>query len=114
MGNTTERLPDGKYATRVVITSDPDNSPFNIVGTHQSDATISTATVLTPPQGASKVIVQAQEQNVRYTLDGTTPTSAVGFLLYAGDTVTISIGTGTIIKMIEAASGAAIAYQWGV
>lgn len=86
----------------------------DIVGTHGTDTTISTATTLTPPVGATKLILQAQGQDVRYTLDGTTPTASVGFILYAGDTATIPVGQSAVVKVIEATSGGAVAYQWAV
>ena len=53
-------------------------------------------------------------QNVRYTLDGTTPTASKGFLLKAGDPpVIIPITSGMLVKVIEEAASADLQYQWG-
>ena len=58
--------------------------------------------------GGSVVLMQAEAQNVRYRLDGTDPTAAVGHLLLANNSVTINIGDnkGLAIRVIAAAAGA--------
>lgn len=79
---------------------------FNPIGAHSDGATISSATVLTKPAalatGVAKLLIQALTQNVRYTLDGTTPTASKGFQLKAGDPpVIIPTGTYTVVTVIE-------------
>jgi len=49
---------------------------FNPVGAHAEDTTVSAATTLTPPTGATKLLLQALAQNIRFTLDGTVPTAS--------------------------------------
>ena len=46
--------------------------------------TPSAATRLTVPAGAFSAVVSVETQNIRWTVDGTTPTSTVGVLLTAG------------------------------
>lgn len=87
---------------------------FNPIGSHYDGTTISSATTLTPPEGAEKLLIQALSQNVRFTLDGTAPTSSKGFQLVAGDPPTlIVLGDNTTLKVIEEAATADVQYQWG-
>jgi hypothetical protein len=61
-----------------------------------------------------KLLIQALNQSARYTLDGTTPTSTVGFQLTAGkDPYVIPLASGTVITIIEAAAACELQYQWG-
>lgn len=88
---------------------------FNPIGAHTTDATISAATDLTKPAGATALILQATGQAVRYTLDGTTPTASTGFRLAANERVELAIGSGvSIVKVIEETSSGAVQWQWGV
>jgi hypothetical protein len=87
-------------------------------GAHQDSLDISSAVALDPADdsadGATKVLVQALAQNVRYTLDGSTPTAAVGFQLKAGDPpVIILLEDGVTVTIIEEAATADMQYQWG-
>jgi hypothetical protein len=82
-------------------------------GAHADGTVISTATVLTPPAGATKLLIQALGQNVRFTLDGTTPTATLGFQLKAGDPpVLIPSRAGLTITVIEEAATCDLQYQW--
>ncbi|MFN3652351.1 MAG: hypothetical protein ACK47B_22475 [Armatimonadota bacterium] len=92
----------------------PIQVPLAPVGAHSDGLAISAAQTLAPPAGASRLLIQALGQNVRYTLDGTTPTASAGFQLRAGDPpVLIPIGSGTVVKVIEEAATADLQYQWG-
>lgn len=87
---------------------------LNPIGAHFDGTTISSATTLTPPAGATKILIQAMVQNVRFTLDGTAPEAAKGFQLKAGDPpVLIPLGNATVLKVIQEAATADIQYQWG-
>jgi hypothetical protein len=58
-------------------------------------------------------MVQTHTQNAYYTLDGTTPSATVGFLLLATQNpIMIHIGAGVTPKFFRAASGALLQYQW--
>ena len=84
-------------------------------GAHLQDTSIDTATTLTKPaSGASKLLLQATEQAVRFTLDGTTPTTGKGFVLGADDPpVLLQVGEDVTVKVISETAGAAVEYQWG-
>lgn len=87
---------------------------FNPIGAHVDGATISSATTLTPATGATKIMIQALTQNIRFTLDGTAPEAAKGFQLKAGDpALIIPLGNSTTIKVIQETATADIQYQWG-
>lgn len=87
---------------------------FDPVGAHSDGAVISSATTLTVPAGATKIMIQALVQNVRFTLDGTAPEAAKGFQLAAGDPpVVIPMGNATVLKVIQEAATADLQYQWG-
>lgn len=91
-----------------------DRLGFNPLGTHSSGATINVALVLTIPAGAGKVMMQALTQNVRYTLDGTTPTATLGYQLKAADPpVILALGPRTVITVIEELATASLQYQFG-
>jgi len=87
---------------------------FRPIGAHVDGTDISSAVVLTPPGGETKIIIQALTQNIRYTLDGSTPAATTGFQLLATDgPIVIGIGKGLTLTVIEEAATADIQYQWG-
>lgn len=62
--------------------------PFGAMGLGTESITVSTSVeVLTPPEGASFAFLVVRTQGVRYTDDGTEPSSSVGAELAAGDVV---------------------------
>jgi len=81
--------------------------------THGTYTSLAVAVTLTTPAGATKLLVQALGANVRYRLDGANPTATTGFRLYDGDTATITIGTGTAVRVIQETAGGSIEYQFG-
>ena len=85
---------------------------YTPVGAHSSGATITAATTLTKPTGATKIIIQAVTQNVRFTLDGTAPTATLGFQILAGGAPMIIEVQGVSIKVIQEAATASLQYQW--
>lgn len=86
---------------------------FNPVGSHTTNSSLSSAVTLTPPTGATKLLIQAFTQNIRITLDGTTPTASTGFQIVAADPpLMIPVGSGMSIKVIQETASASIQYQW--
>lgn len=84
-----------------------------VAGGYTSGRTISAATTLTPVSGATKLLLQTTGQNIRFTLDGTTPTASAGFQLKAGDPpIVIPVSSATIIKVIQEAATAVLTEQW--
>ncbi|MGD2026621.1 MAG: hypothetical protein PVI99_02290 [Anaerolineales bacterium] len=86
---------------------------FDPIGSHVDGADISSATALSPEDGATKLLIQALGQNVRLRLDGTTPTASKGFQLAAGDPPVMLWVAGATVKVIKEAATADIQYQWG-
>lgn len=89
---------------------------FEPVGAHVDGTVITSAVELTAsaPAAATKIMIQAQAQNVRFTLDGTTPSATVGFTLVAGDPpIILQLGNDVEITVIEEAATADLQYQWG-
>lgn len=87
---------------------------FTPVGAHNSGLSISAAQTLTPPAGATKLRLQTLTQAVRYTLDGTTPTTSVGFQLAAAAApIVIQVTPGTVVRVIQESATASLQYQWG-
>jgi len=98
---------------RTYMATIQDSLWLNPVGSHSDGVDISSAVTLTPATGSVKLLIQALEQNIRYTLDGTVPTASKGFQIKAGDPpITIPIGDDTVIKVIEEAATADMQYQW--
>ena len=86
---------------------------FDPIGSHSDGDDISSAATLTPADGATKLLIQALDQNVRLTLDGTTPTASKGFQLVAGDAPVMIWIADAAVKVIEEAATADLQYQWG-
>ena len=62
----------------------------------------------------TKVLLQALDQNVRFTVDGSAPTPTFGFRLTAGDAaIIITYHQSTVIQVIEEAATATLVYCWG-
>ena len=74
---------------------------------YQQITSLSAATALTVPSGASLAWVQAEVNNVRFRDDGTNPTASVGFLLLATNDFTY-IGDLSAVKFIETTASATL------
>ena len=89
-------------------------SGFNPLGAHNDGLTITSATVITLTTGATKILMQALTQNIRYTLDSTTPTATLGFQLKAGDPpIIVILEDGVVLTVIEETATADLQYQLG-
>jgi hypothetical protein len=88
---------------------------FRPIGAHADGVDISGVVIISPPSSdAKKLLIQALGQNVRFTLDNSSPTTSKGFQLKAGDPPLILDITGNaIVKVIQEASTADLQYQWG-
>lgn len=99
--------------TKTYMQAIQDAYRFEPVGAHGSDD-VTTAVTLVQPAGANKALLQALTQNVRYTLDGTAPTTSKGFQLKAGDPPRqIIVDGGITLKAIAETGTASLQYQWG-
>jgi hypothetical protein len=72
---------------------------------HQLGLSVIAVAQLTVPSGCNQAIVQADgganPEPVRFTLDGTTPTTVLGFLIPAGSSITLSAADATAAKFIS-------------
>lgn len=94
-----------------------DLAPFNPVDVHTQRADLTVVRTITPPNIAvtiDRIIIQAFDQNIRYTLDDSDPTPAFGFRLTAtNDPIMIGLGPDTVLKVVEEAATAVLSYVWG-
>ena len=60
------------------------------------------------PDGAVGLLLQAEDQNVRWRVGGTAPTASVGHILFAGDQPYLLLGSQAVrqLKVIEVAASA--------
>lgn len=68
---------------------------------------LNTVKGLTPPDGATLVVLNVETKSIRWRDDGTSPTASVGMELFASDTF-IYNGELTRIRFIEEAASAKI------
>jgi hypothetical protein len=92
------------------------NNAIAPINAHTINSSLSLAVSLTQPNSASRILLQAFTQNVRFLFTENTsavvPTSTVGFRLLAGERIDLSVPAGTILKVIEETASASIQYQW--
>ncbi len=87
---------------------------FNPKGSHGRETNLTSAFAPPVPAGATMCVVQALAANVRFTLDGTTPTAAVGFQIVAGDVERIlPVDSRTVLTFIQEAPSAELQFQFG-
>ncbi len=87
---------------------------FSIVpiGGHTRNFLLGSPVVITIPANATGMLVQAGDQNVKYTINGTSPDVNVGFMLRTTDVpARIDLFPGAKITFVEAVAGASINYQ---
>lgn len=86
-------------------------APYLPIGAHNS-VTVATVRQVTTPANATGLLVQAITQNIRFTLDGSNPTTTTGFQLKAGDpTVLIPVGPNVTVRFLEETASATLQYQ---
>lgn len=89
--------------------------PFRPLGEHQTLALgVDEHTLANEGAGARFILMQAIDQDIRYTLDTSAPTTSHGFRMNADDPERlIPITSDTTIRVIGEAAGAILEYQWG-
>ena len=68
---------------------------------HQIGLAATSVVSLTVPASAIQAVVQADGQNLRITLDGTSPTTTSGFVIPNGTSITLSASDATNAKFIS-------------
>lgn len=83
------------------------------IGAHTQNASLGSVVTLTLPDGANAFLMQATGQNIKYTVDGSNPTTTRGFTLYAtGTPVIVYLPSNAVtVKVIESAATATLDYQ---
>ena len=66
------------------------------------------------PAGCFVVCLQAESQNVRFTVDGSTPSTSNGFVLVAGQPPVSWSGNVANLKFKQEASDAILNYAYGI
>jgi hypothetical protein len=92
--------------------------PFVTVGSHTQSTSATTALAsVTVPSGATQWWVQAKNQNFNFTLDGTAPTTALGFTISTSlpCPIMIPVAPDQVLKWIpvSSASTPTLCYQFG-
>lgn len=72
---------------------------------YQQISSLSSAAALTVPSGATVALIQAESQSVRWRDDGTNPTTSVGMVLAAGESLFFT-GALSAFRAIEITASA--------
>jgi len=87
---------------------------FTFLGSHVQVADLSSVYEANPPVDACRMLAQAFTQDVRFTLDGTDPSSTKGFQLKEGTPpIMLPLNTSTPPKFIAEVAGATLEIQYG-
>ena len=79
------------------------------VGAH-TRASAGTVLTITLTEDSSVLLIEADDADVRYTIDGTTPTADIGFLLETSDNVVrLDLYPGAQVKVLGV--GGSVNYQ---
>lgn len=78
----------------------------------QNTSLSSSTSVSSVPNAAVGMLLQAETQNIRFTLDGTTPTASVGMILVAGGAPIAIYAPPATLKFIEVSASAKLNYEY--
>jgi hypothetical protein len=94
-----------------------DLAPFNPLAAALIRADLAAVQTLARPNTnppPTKLLVQAFDQNIRFTLYGELPLPAFGFRITAtNDPIMITLGPNTVVRVVEEAATATLMYCWG-
>lgn len=89
------------------------NLPLSPVGSHVRNDALGQAVEVAVPAGARQFIFSVETQAIRLTLDGTTPTAAIGFPYATATTpYMLPVTEGVTLAIIAQVAGAVINYQF--
>lgn len=71
--------------TRALLVAQSVTGATTVSNWQMTGITSSTAVAVTVPAGTRAIEIQAEDTNLRWRSDGTSPTSSVGNIIYAGD-----------------------------
>ena len=101
------KKPDGTIGA-VSMSSDGEllSAPGNLTALgYQQITSLASAAALTVPTGATVAVIQAEAQSIRWRDDGTNPTTSVGMVLAAGESLFFT-GSLSGFRAIEVAASA--------
>lgn len=101
------QTPSGDFVPQQGTSSGaPTTSPGNLTPKgYQQITDLASAASLTVPTGATVALIQAETQSIRWRDDGTSPTTTVGMVLAAGESVFYT-GNLATFKAIEVTASA--------
>lgn len=73
---------------------------------------LTTAQTVTLPNNANSILISADGQPIRFTIDGTTPTSTLGITLAVNQPLRLDLFPGAVLKAIETAASGFLNYQF--
>lgn len=75
---------------------------------YQQITSLSAATVLTVPAGATVALIKAEVQNVRWRDDGVAPTATVGNIMQTSDAAFLYLGNLLAFQVIQVTTSATL------
>ena len=101
------QTPSGDFVPQQAASSgSPTTAPAALTAKgYQQLTSLSSATALTVPSGATVALIQAESQSIRWRDDGTDPTTSVGMVLAAGESLFFT-GDLSAFKAIEITASA--------
>lgn len=87
------------------------NESVRSVGTCTRVA-LTTAQTVTLPANANSILISADGQPIRFTIDGTTPTSTLGITLAVNQPLRLDLFPGAAVKAIETTASGFLNYQF--
>lgn len=101
------QTPSGDFVPQqAAISGSPTTAPAALTAKgYQQITSLSAAAALTVPSGAIVALIQAETQSIRWRDDGTDPTTTVGMVLSAGESMFFT-GSLAAFKAIEITASA--------
>lgn len=73
---------------------------------------LTTAQTVTLPANANSILISADTNPIRFTIDGTTPTSTLGITLAVNQPLRLDLFPGAVLKAIETTASGFLNYQF--
>ena len=107
------QTPSGDFVPQqAATTGSPTTAPAALTAKgYQQITSLSSAAALTVPTGATVALIQAESQSIRWRDDGTNPTTTVGMVLAAGESVFFT-GSLSAFKAIEITASAKLSISY--
>ena len=109
-----KRQPGQPIEIRPIIAAIREDDAYAYYGHNSTDLVAGIINQITVPKGVRGILVQAVDQNIRYTIsDASSPSPTSGFVLTAGnDPLYISVLASQVIRFVAEAAGARLEMQY--